>query len=130
MNFGTSANDAIADEIGKRAMMRELAGNFNMPINLKGFKDAQKQEKIYRKGMGTDNDFERKLFLDRSGPQLPRVDNMMGMDLAQGLPSVNGIPMQGPTQGPSTQVYYDKMMGIMAPRGGAGGLTPTPYRMM
>ena len=33
MAFNLSANDAIADEIGKRAMMRELAGNFNMQID-------------------------------------------------------------------------------------------------
>lgn len=42
-----------------------------MPIDPKRHKDAQKQQKLYNKGKGTDNQFEKDLFLKRSGPQLP-----------------------------------------------------------
>lgn len=43
----------------------------SMSIDPKKHKDAQKQQKIYNKGKGTDNPYERDLFLKRSGPQLP-----------------------------------------------------------
>ena len=43
----------------------------SMPIDPKKHKDAQKQQKLYNKGKGTDNEFEKDLFLKRSGPQLP-----------------------------------------------------------
>ena len=42
-----------------------------MSIDPKKHKDAQKQQKIYNKGKGTDNPYEKDLFLKRSGPQLP-----------------------------------------------------------
>jgi hypothetical protein len=43
----------------------------SMSIDPKKHKDAQKQQKIYNKGKGTDNPYEKDLFLKRSGPQLP-----------------------------------------------------------
>ena len=48
---------------------RKLAQS--MPIDPKKHKDAQKQQKIYNKGKGTDNPNEKDMFLKRSGPQLP-----------------------------------------------------------
>ena len=38
-----------------------------------GHKGAQKKQKIYNKGKGTDNPFEKETFLKRTGPQLPKV---------------------------------------------------------
>jgi hypothetical protein len=48
---------------------RKLAQS--MPIDPKKHKDAQKQQKLYNKGKGTDNPYEKDMFLKRSGPQLP-----------------------------------------------------------
>jgi hypothetical protein len=48
---------------------RKLAQS--MPIDPKKHKDAQKQQKLYNKGKGTDNPHEKDMFLKRSGPQLP-----------------------------------------------------------
>ena len=42
-----------------------------MPIDPSKHKDAQKQQKLYNKGKGTDNQYEKEMFLKRSGPQLP-----------------------------------------------------------
>lgn len=42
-----------------------------MPIDPRKHKDAQKQQKLYNKGKGTDNPYEKEMFLKRSGPQLP-----------------------------------------------------------
>ena len=36
-----------------------------------GHKDAQRKQKIYNKGKGTDNPNEKDTFLKRTGPQLP-----------------------------------------------------------
>lgn len=131
MAFNLSANDAIADEIEKRAMMRELAGNFNMEIDPTKFKQNQKLQKIRNLMEGTTSPGEAGNARKKLGPELfPRVETMGGMELAQGLPSMNGMPVQGPTQGPATPVYYDKMMNMFAPKGGPGGLQPTPMRMI
>ena len=43
----------------------------SMPIDPRKHKDAQKQQKLYNKGKGTDNPYEKEIFLKRSGPQLP-----------------------------------------------------------
>jgi hypothetical protein len=48
---------------------RKLAQS--MPIDPRKHKDAQKQQKLYNKGKGTDNPYEKEIFLKRSGPQLP-----------------------------------------------------------
>ena len=49
----------------------------SMSIDPKKHKDAQKQQKIYNKGKGTDNPHERDMFLKRSGPQLPLAKKPM-----------------------------------------------------
>jgi hypothetical protein len=36
-----------------------------------GHKGAQKKQKLYNKGKGTDNPHEKDTFLKRTGPQLP-----------------------------------------------------------
>lgn len=61
-------------------------GNFmggeGLQINPEAHKQQKRQQKIYNKGMGTDNPNEKEIFLRRTGPQLP---------LAQGVPGM--IPM-------------------------------------
>ena len=61
-------------------------GNFmggqGSQINPEAFKKDARQQKIYNKGMGTDNPNEKEIFLRRTGPQLP---------LAQGTPGL--MPM-------------------------------------
>ena len=85
MAFNLSANDAIADEIGKRAMMRELAGNFNMQIDPTKFKQNQKLQKIRNLMEGTTSPGEAGNARKKLGPELfPRVETMGGMELAQG----------------------------------------------
>ena len=41
------------------------------PIDPKAHKDAQRTQKLFNKGAGTDNPYEKKEFLKRTGPQLP-----------------------------------------------------------
>jgi|DEB19_MinimDraft_3_1074340.scaffolds.fasta_scaffold00166_29 hypothetical protein len=46
-------------------------GSQGSAINPEAFKRDARQQKIYNKGMGTDNPNEREIFLQRTGPQLP-----------------------------------------------------------
>lgn len=50
-------------------------GNFmggeGLQINPEAHKQKTRQQKIYNKGMGTDNPNEKEIFLRRTGPQLP-----------------------------------------------------------
>lgn len=48
---------------------KRIAQSFQ--IDPKKLKDAQKQQKLYNKGKGTDNPYEKEMFLKRTGPQLP-----------------------------------------------------------
>lgn len=56
-------------------------GGAGSAINPEAFKKDARQQKIYKKGQGTDNLNEREIFLRRTGPQLP---------LAQGFGSLPG----------------------------------------
>jgi CubicO group peptidase (beta-lactamase class C family) len=53
-------------------------GNFlggqGSAINPEAFKKDARQQKIYNKGMGTDNPNEKEIFLRRTGPQLPMAN--------------------------------------------------------
>lgn len=51
----------------------ELAGSFNMPIDPNAHRQQNKKQKIYNKGVSTDNPYEKEMFLRRTGAQLPRV---------------------------------------------------------
>ena len=50
-----------------------LAGSFNMPIDPNAHRQKNKTQKIYNKGMRTDNPYEKEMFLKRAGVQLPGV---------------------------------------------------------
>ena len=55
-------------------------------INPAAHRGAQKGAKIYNKGVNTENPYEKKTFLDRTGPQLPpmaRLDGNMNMNMGQ-----------------------------------------------
>ena len=55
-------------------------------INPAAHRGAQKGAKIYNKGVNTENPYEKKTFLDRTGPQLPpmaRMDGQRPMSLGQ-----------------------------------------------
>jgi hypothetical protein len=55
-------------------------------INPAAHRGAQKGAKIYNKGVNTENPYEKKTFLDRTGPQLPpmaRLDGSMNMNMGQ-----------------------------------------------
>jgi hypothetical protein len=47
-------------------------------INPAAHRGAQKGAKIYNKGVNTENPYEKKTFLDRTGPQLPPMARMDG----------------------------------------------------
>jgi len=46
-------------------------GAFPSPIDPSAHKQAQRTQKLYNKGTGTDNSNEKEIFLKRTGPQLP-----------------------------------------------------------
>lgn len=83
-------------------------GNFmggqGSAINPEAFKKDARQQKIYNKGVGTDNPNEREIFLQRTGPQLPfagfpgAIGNMGGL-LAQTMPFQGDTINMGPAQG-------------------------------
>jgi hypothetical protein len=50
-------------------LVREGAGDWT--IDPTAHKQAQKTQKLYNKGTGTDNSNEKEIFLKRTGPQLP-----------------------------------------------------------
>jgi hypothetical protein len=80
-------------------------GNFmggqGSQINPETFKKDARQQKIYNKGMGTDNPNEKEIFLRRTGPQLP---------LAQGTPGM--MPMG------NAGVFVDNAQMFMGPQFG------------
>lgn len=99
-------------------------GNFlggqGSAINPEAFKKDSRQQKIYNKGMGTDNPNEREIFLKRTGPQLPMagIGNVGGM-MAQSYPlygdSINMGPMEGdysnmPVQGIEEELDLKRQM--------------------
>jgi hypothetical protein len=49
-------------------------------INPAAHRGAQKGAKIYNKGVNTENPYEKKTFLDRTGPQLPPMARLGPMD--------------------------------------------------
>ena len=51
----------------------DLAGSFNMPIDPNAHRQQNKKQKLYNKGVSTDNPYEKEIFLRRTGVQLPKV---------------------------------------------------------
>ena len=70
--------DAAADYVDSGEMKEQMLP----PIDPEAHKKAQKTQKIYNKGSGTDNPYERKEFLKRTGPQLPLAKNKSETQLA------------------------------------------------
>jgi hypothetical protein len=91
-------------------------GNFlggqGSAINPEAFKKDSRQQKIYNKGMGTDNPNEREIFLKRTGPQLP---------MAYGLDSSTLIAQAYPG---------GQALGNAAALGGQMGVGPQNYEAM
>jgi hypothetical protein len=75
-------------------------GNFiggeGSAIDPEAFKRDQRQQKIYNKGIKTDNPNEKEIFLRRTGPQLPLagIGNVDGL-IAQAKPSWQQILDRG-----------------------------------
>ena len=77
-------------------------GGAGSAINPEALKKESKQQKIYNKGMGTDNLNEREIFLRRTGPQLPMagIDNIVnaGGLMAQSYPVYGDTINMGPAE--------------------------------
>lgn len=79
-------------------------GNFmggqGSAIDPAAFKRDARQQKIYNKGVRTDNPSEKEIFLQRTGPQLPfaGVGNVGGM-IAQSYPLYGDTINMGPVDG-------------------------------
>ena len=56
-----------------------FVGGQGLQINPEAHKQQNRQQKIYNKGMGTDNPNEKEIFLRRTGPQLPMAQGVPGM---------------------------------------------------
>jgi hypothetical protein len=54
---------------------KRIAQSFD--IDPKKLKEQQKKQKLYNKGKGTDNPYEKEIFLKRTGPQLPMAKKPM-----------------------------------------------------
>ena len=55
----------------KKKDRKDLTIAQSFDINPRDHKGAQKKQKLYKKGKGTDNPNEKEIFLKRTGPQLP-----------------------------------------------------------
>jgi hypothetical protein len=79
-------------------------GNFlrgeGLQIDSEAHKQKNRQQKIYHKGMGTDNPNEKEIFLQRTGAQLPlaAVGNVGGL-IAQAAPMYGDTIDMGPMEG-------------------------------
>ena len=77
-------------------------------INPEAFKKDARQQKIYNKGMGTDNPNEKEIFLKRTGPQLPLA---LGLDaspiIAQYYPGTQAVGNMGGMMGQPYQFGFD-----------------------
>lgn len=109
----------LGNEAGLGASNSLIAGgNFmggqGSAINPDAFKKDARQQKIYNKGMGTDNPNEREIFLQRTGPQLPLagLGNMGGMYTQA---SFGGTPMG------NAGFYAGPQLGQMVPPPGFQG---------
>ena len=69
------------------------------PIDPKAHKDAQRTQKLYNKGAGTDNPYEKKEFLKRTGPQLPLAKKDIKTQVAHYEPEGEIIDEMGPVIG-------------------------------
>ena len=64
-------------------------------INPAAHRGAQKGAKIYNKGVNTENPYEKKTFLDRTGPQLPPMARLGPMDNTnQNMGQINDAYLQ------------------------------------
>jgi len=75
-------------------------GGTGSAIDPGAFKRDARQQKIYNKGVRTDNPSEKEIFLQRTGPQLPfaGVGNVGGM-MAQSYPMYGDTTNMGPRDG-------------------------------
>lgn len=98
MFYGGMAN--VPGAPGNFVAGGNFMGGAGSAINPESFKKESKQQKIYNKGMGTDNPNEREIFLRRTGPQLPLagfggVGNVGGL-MAQAYPTFGDTVDMGP----------------------------------
>ena len=86
---------------GNRVAGGNFMGGAGSAINPEAFRKDARQQKIYNKGMGTDNPNERQLFLEKSGPQLPMAGpgNIGGMMFAQAPTFYGDTINMGPSPG-------------------------------
>ena len=89
-------------------------GNFmggeGLQINREAHKQQNRQQKIYNKGMGTDNPNEKEIFLRRTGPQLPMaMGGMQSMGNA-GMFVDNAQMFMGPQFGQVPAGFQNKIV--------------------
>lgn len=85
-------------------------GGAGSAINPEAFKKESKQQKIYNKGMGTDNPNEREIFLKRTGPQLPLAMNGMQPLGNAGVFMDNAQMFMGPQFGQIPAGFQNKIV--------------------
>jgi hypothetical protein len=85
-------------------------GGAGSAINPEAFKKDSKQQKIYNKGMGTDNPNEREIFLRRTGPQLPLAMGTMQPIGNAGIFVDNAQMYMGPQFGQIPAGFQNKIV--------------------
>jgi len=70
--------DSAADYVDSGEMKEQMLP----PIDPEAHKKLQRTQKIYNKGAGTDNPYEKKEFLKRTGPQLPLAKKKSDLQVA------------------------------------------------
>jgi hypothetical protein len=89
-------------------------GNFmggeGLQINPEAHKQQNRQQKIYNKGMGTDNPNEKEIFLRRSGPQLPMAMGGMQPMGNAGMFVDNAQMFMGPQFGQVPAGFQNKIV--------------------
>ena len=89
-------------------------GNFmggqGLQINPEAHKQQNRQQKIYNKGMSTDNPNEKEIFLRRSGPQLPMAMGGMQPMGNAGMFVDNAQMFMGPQLGQIPAGFQNKFV--------------------
>lgn len=68
---GKLSSSELIGSLRKAAKHRPMDEQMLPPIDPQKHKEAQRTQKLYNKGSGTDNPYEKEVFLKRTGPQLP-----------------------------------------------------------
>lgn len=110
-------------------------GNFmggeGLQINPEAHKTLKRQQKIYNKGIRTDNPNEREIFLQRTGPQLPLAQAYPGGQALGNAGALGGMMEMAPRFGPRPlNIDINAVDNAVESIGGSANIQLDPNQML